>query len=135
MTSKKKEPVLTAKFIKMMNGEDIVAYVLEENEHFIRIQKPMEVHIQNDLPSAKQMLNVREWIPPLIVKVDVVEIPLTQVLMVMELTDSFQREFADIISYFYSVKPVERDAARNKSGKVVSISDIFGKDKGGGPVH
>lgn len=135
------QPKLIAKFIKLHNGEDLVAYVLEQNDEFIRIQKPMEIHMENDLPSARQMLNVREWIPPLIVKVDVVELPLSDVMLVLELTEHFQREFGDIVSFFYNVKPVERDTeSKSKGAKVVKISDIFGGNgpKGSGnngPMH
>lgn len=137
MTEKVEEqPKLTAKFIKLNNGEDIVAYVLEENDKFIRIQKPMEVHIDNDLPTARQMLNVREWIPPLIVKTDTVDLPMDYVLLVMELTEHFHTEFGDIVSYFYSVTPRDKKKPSKKDAKVVSISDIFGKNKGGGgSVH
>lgn len=127
------QPKLTAKFIKLKNGEDIVAYVLEDTDEYIRVQKPMEVHLHNDLPTAKQILNVREWIPPLIVKVDTVDVPKSQVLLVMELTDSFQTEFTSIVEYFYAVKPVERNVdAKTKGAKVVKISDIF---SGGGTKH
>lgn len=121
------------KYYKLMNGEDIVAYELSESETHILIKQPMSVMIENDLSGARQLLNVREWLPPIVTKGDEVQLPKTHVIFTLEVNDSFKDEFKDVVAYFYGVVPKKRKVrSEDKERKVVSIANFVKDD---GKVH
>lgn len=119
------------KFYKLVNGQDIVAYELSVSEHSILIKQPMAIVIENDFGSAKQLLNVREWLPPIITKGDEVNLPKIHVLFSMDVNESFTEEFKDVVAYFYGVKPKKKvRVEKSDDRKVVSLAS-FVKDESG----
>jgi len=107
---------LVPKFYKLTTGEDIVAYELEDTETHILIKQPMAIVIENNFMAAKQLLNVREWIPPIVAKNDQVNLPKTLIMFSLEVNDEFKHEFATVVSYFYGVAPVKKRPKRERVG-------------------
>lgn len=114
------------RFFKLHNGQDLVGYLAKESDNSVIIQRPLVVNIENDFMNARQMLNVREWLPPIITKLDEVELPKELVLLIAEVNDTFAEDFKEVINYFYGVKPKKRE--RNKSADKVVPFVIFPKD-------
>lgn len=117
------EPVI--KFYKLKNLEDIVAYELEStDENFYRVKRPLAFSVENEPESGRQMLNVREWIPPIVSAVEEILLPKAFVLFSTDVRDSFKEEFTDAVNYLYGVTPRKKSTA-SKSAKVVPFASIL----------
>jgi hypothetical protein len=111
------------KFIKLRNGSDIVAFILSENESSIHIKRPLYVQVENDFQNGRQMVDVREFLPPIITDAEDVVIPKSDVMTISTVRQSFKDEFNDVVNYFYSVKPRKRDKAKsNSDDKIVPFN-------------
>jgi hypothetical protein len=122
-----------AKFYKLVNGQDIVAYELSETESHILIKQPMAIVIENDFTGARQLLNVREWLPPIVTKSDEVQLPKIQIMFILDVNETFKEEFKDVVAFFYGVQPKKRRArGEEKDKKVVSIASFLKDD---GKIH
>lgn len=118
------EPVI--KFYKLKNLEDIVAYQVDEDANHYRIKRPLAFMVENEPGSGKQMLDVREWIPPIVSAVEEISLSKEFVLFTTDVRDSFKEEFTDAVNYLYGVTPVKKDRSTStKTGKVVPFASML----------
>jgi len=92
------------KFYKLRNSEDIVAYEVQITETHYHIRRPLSFSVENEVLAGRQMLNVREWIPPIVCANDSVILPKEEVLFSMDVKVSFRDEFIHATDYLYSVE-------------------------------
>jgi len=116
-------------FYKLTTGEDIVAYQLSETQHTLLIKQPMVILVENDFGAARQLLNVREWLPPVITKKDEVSLPKKLIVFSIEVNAEFKEEFKQVVAYFYGVKPKRK--ARREAGDSKVVPFTFVKDESG----
>lgn len=96
---------LPIKFYKLKTNEDIVAYEVENTEFCYKISRPLAFTVQNEVQGGRQMLDVREWIPPIVCANDTVYLPKEYVMFSTEVKESFKEEFRDATEFLYSVTP------------------------------
>ena len=121
------------RFIKLKNGEDIIAYTTQ-NKKTVTVRRPVCIFIENFLDEGRQLLSIREWLPPNIVKVDSVEVPNEDIFCMLEVTEGFQEQYIDICTAFFDTVPTPKKKKEPSGEKVVSILEalVEKKDK---PVH
>ena len=117
------EPII--KFYKLNTLEDIVAYQLEETDTHYRIRRPLAFRVENEMVTGRQMLNVREWIPPIVSAVEEINLPKTLVVFTTDVRDSFKEEFRDAVEYLYGVTPKKRVKTAEKGSKVVPFASLM----------
>lgn len=131
---KETEPVIPLEimFFKLASGEDLVAYLVSQTEETFTVKRPLSVLIENEFETARQLIQIREWLPPIVVKFDEIELPKDILVCMMETRDSFKDEYIDVCNYFYAVKPKpkERIEKRLKEGNVIPFSFISKDDQG-----
>lgn len=127
---------LPVKFIKLKNGQDLVAYILSEDDKVITLKRPLAFTVENEPMYGRQMLNVHEWVAPIVAATDTVPLDKDFVIFVTEVKDSFRLEFKDAVEYLYGVTPRKRDRSRsseaNAAGKVIPFASMM-KDPSGKP--
>jgi hypothetical protein len=109
-----KDDSLVPRFYKLMTGEDIVAYELLEDEESYELQRPLAIHIDNNVILGKAFLHVREWIPPIATKGDTLILSKKLVMLTMECNDEFKEEFKELADYFYAVQPLQMEETKKK---------------------
>lgn len=95
----------TIKFYKLKTNEDIVAFELQVCKGHYRIRRPLAFTVENEVMGGRQMLNVREWLPPIVCGTDEVFLPKEFVLITTEVRESFKNEFIHAVNYLYEVTP------------------------------
>lgn len=125
---------LPVKLIKLKNGEDLVAYLVSETDTQIVLKRPLAFTIENEPMYGRQMLNVREWVAPIVAATDTIPLDKDFVIFVTEVKDTFMSEFKDAVEYLYGVTPRKRDrkGVANSEGKVVPFAAMM-KDPSGKP--
>lgn len=126
------------KFLKLRNGEDLVAYVQEEGKNYI-VRRPVAIIIENIFEEAKQLLNIREWLPLTVVEGESTSLPKTEVISIMNVNEEFIEQYHEMCEMFFDNKPSFKKKTKRTSedGNVISIADALAgliekKDK---PIH
>ena len=134
-TDRKDLEKLPLLFIKLKNGDDIVGYVVHRDESSIKLKRPLVVWVDNDMDSGRQYLQVREWIPPIVVTSDETDISLSDIMLTMDVLERFHKEYGDVAEYFYDVTPVPLPEHKSRwkkpksgGGKVVRLCDLVKED-------
>ena len=105
------------KFYKLKTNEDIVAFEVQVCKGHIQIKRPLAFTVENEVMAGRQMLNVREWVPPIVCANDTVFLPKDYIMFSTDVKDSFKEEFLHATEFLYSVEP--RKASKPKGDKVV----------------
>ena len=106
------------KFYKLKTNEDIVAFELENLEGRYHIGRPLVFTVENEIMSGRQLLNVREWIPPIVCNTDEIYLSKEYVMFSTDVKDSFKEEFIHATEYLYSVEAVKKPR-NTKSNNIV----------------
>lgn len=127
------------RFIKLRHGEDLIAFLVEETEEYILIRRPLAVRIENDFMLGKQLIEVREWIPPLFTETEEVKINKDDLMLITPVRPSFKSRFMDFINDFYEpmqfpkpeLKSEQSEKNKNEDVKKDNIIPFLGRDFSG----
>ena len=126
---------LPIKLLKLKNGEDIVAYLMEESDTQVTLKRPLAFTIENEPMLGRQMLNVREWVAPIVAASDTIPLDKDFIIFVTDVKESFAEEFKEAVNYLYGVTPKKRTTKRDSmeaGGKIVPFASMM-KDPSGKP--
>ena len=113
------------KFFKLKSGDNLISFVLEENETSFVLKRPIVVEIENDLNSGRQIIDAREWIPPLICTVDQISLSKDRIEFSSEVQDHFKPNYKNAVEFLYSVEPKEKvNNSSNSSINVIPFSGL-----------
>lgn len=87
----------TIKLVRLNNGEDIVAYVEEIDDHLL-IRDPMTVVILKNNKAGKQTIVMSEYIPYPIIKSNEIILNQADVFFVMEPSDAFSEYYFNMLN-------------------------------------
>jgi hypothetical protein len=109
---------LPIKFYKLKTNEDIVAFEVEVKKGHIKIRRPLAFTVENEVMAGRQMLNVREWVPPIVCANDTIFLPKEFIIFSTDVRDSFREEFIHATEFLYSVEP-RKTPKKSKEDKIV----------------
>lgn len=120
------------RLVKLKNGEDVIAFVADHGE-FLELTRPIQLLFESlDEIDSEQVVNVREWLPPLIADTESAMISKDNVLFVVEVKKTFSEHFMTVSRMFFEYSEVvnnERDRKRllqeTADQTVVSLEDIL----------
>lgn len=96
------------KFYKLRTNEDIVAFEEESTETHYKIRRPLAFTVDNEVMAGKQMLNVREWVPPIVCANDTILLPKEYVMFTTDVKESFKEEFVGATDFLYNITPKKK---------------------------
>jgi hypothetical protein len=108
------------RFYKLKTNEDIVAFELENLDGLFRIRRPLSISVDNEVMGGRQLLNVREWVPPIVCSTDEIYLPKEYVMFSTDVKESFKEEFIHATEYLYSVESVKKSRT-TKSDNVIPL--------------
>jgi len=114
------EPMV--KFYKLKSGENVVGYDMGENETSYKVRRPLSFTVESDVMSGRQMLDVKEWLPPIVCATDETHIPKEFVLLVTDVKPTFKEEFDEASKFLYNVEAV-RKKSRKTADNVTMLRD------------
>lgn len=123
------------KFIRLANGDDVVANIDEETDTTITISNPLVVEVETFIDEGKQLLFMKEYLPQSIVAQKHITIDKEMLLSPpMPIVESFIEQYTSASDYFYNPKEKKAEKRQTKGEKVVSLLEamVEKKDK---PVH
>lgn len=128
----------TTKFVKLRNGEELVALV-EEFPNNVILEKPVTFTIDNFFEDGKQLINFRDWLPASMVKVNEVALPATEVMFTLEVSEDFAEYYVSVCDYLFNTKPIKKNKkiSTDDENKIISMAEAIANmiDKKDKPVH
>jgi hypothetical protein len=128
----------TTKFVKLRNGEELVALV-EEFPNNVILEKPVSFTIDNFFEDGKQLINFRDWLPASMVKVNEVALPATEVMFTLEVSEDFAEYYVSVCDYLFNTKPIKKNKkiSTDDENKIISMAEAIANmiDKKDKPVH
>lgn len=110
------------RFYKLKSGENVVGYDMGQNETAYKVKRPLSFIVESDVMSGRQMLDVKEWLPPIVCATEETFIPKEFVLFVTDVKPTFKEEFDEASKFLYNVEPV-RKKTRKGSDNVTYLKD------------
>lgn len=99
---------IPVRFYKLKNGENLVAFEVKDERDHYTISRPLSFTVDNEVGGGRQMLNVKEWLPPIVCSSDSVMLLKEFVMFSTAVKESFKEEFDYASEYLYSVEAVKK---------------------------
>lgn len=90
------------KILRLKSGEDIIGFV-ETNSKFIKIKYPTILLIKYDYEFENQELLMKYWLPVSLIERNEADIPMTEVLLVLNVNNEFKEYYIDYLNNFSKI--------------------------------
>lgn len=141
----------TVRFIRLRNGDDIVAFTIELPTTLV-IRRPIGIQIESLFEVNKQIVTMYEWLTPSIADYETLSLDMSDVMFCLPVQVDFETRYLEMADILFDPENyMDRSKRKKKSKKeqrtervgnqdgnnVVSFSDVLAdllakKDK---PVH
>jgi hypothetical protein len=96
-------------FIKLTNGETLIADVLGETDYNVTVLNPIEVSIKNVSSSMKASMIGYQWLP-LLEDENIIDIKLRHVIAISDASIEVKEFYVDVVDqYLYPEKYAEQE--------------------------
>jgi hypothetical protein len=120
-------------FIRLLNGDDLIAEVISATKTLIIIKNPMLIINNIEIEEGRQTLILYPWIPQGIALGNTAEIRVSNILMINEIEPEILDYYKGIVEHAFATKPKVVSSTTPKaseSGKnVISFTDASLKNK------
>lgn len=101
------------KILRLKSGEDVIGFV-ESHPKFIKIKYPTVVLIQYDYEEEQQELLMKYWLPVGLIEKNEADIPITEVLLVLNVKDDFKEYYLNYLNNFTKITDNNFDSVISK---------------------
>ena len=122
----------SVRLVKLQNGDDVISFV-EDHGDYLKLIRPIQLMFESlDEIDSEQVVNVREWLPPLIADTEYVMIRKSDVLFAVEVKKHFSEHFMTVSKMFFEYSEIANSERERKKflqesadQTVVSLEDIL----------
>lgn len=139
------------RFIRLRNGEDLVAYTIELPTSLV-VRKPIGIEVETHLEMNRQIVTMYEWLSPSIAKYETITLNMDDVLLCLPVQQEFGERYETMIEILFDsenyegrMKPkkeskkkkMSKEELQERSNNVVSLFEAVADllDKKDKPVH
>lgn len=90
------------KILRLKTGEDVIAFV-EPKKISIKIKYPTVILINYDEEEDQQELLMKYWLPVSLIEKNEAEIPLTEILLVLDVNEEFKEYYLNYLNNFSKI--------------------------------
>lgn len=108
--------------LRMNTGEDVIGDILHENVSELYIENPMEINLEADVRTGKNILLLNHWIPRSIVKNSGVRLRQTDIMFRMDPTDDIEEYYISSIKRMKEV--LEASSREDKQTESMTEDEI-----------
>jgi hypothetical protein len=87
----------TVKFIRLINGDDIISEVRDEQEITMVLANPMKVLVDADLEVGKQTIYMHTWMPQGIAKENFCTLSKKDVIFIAEIEEDIEEYYRGVV--------------------------------------
>jgi hypothetical protein len=117
------------RFMRLVNGDDLIAEINEDKETSLIVAHPMRLLIDADLDVGKQTIYMHTWMPQGVTKGDVCSLNKKDIILSAELEADIEEYYRGMVfEVFYDRHPTkvepEKKEYMDSDKKVISIKSI-----------
>lgn len=111
------------RFIRLRNGEDLVAYTIELPTSLV-VKKPIGVEVETHLEMNRQILTMYEWLSPSVAKYDSLTLNMDDVLLCLPVQQEFGERYVSMCEILFEPENYEGRMAPKKEKKKMSKEEL-----------
>ena len=133
------------KFIKLNNGEDLIAEIEDSNESQFVFKNPMKIIVDTDLETSKQIIFLHPWLPSGVVQVNSINLPSNVIFLTTEVLDDVREYYINMVSEVEMSEMIKKKQKRKKkkigtsesleTDNVLDFSKLIDRIKKNRPIH
>ncbi len=133
------------KFIKLNNGEDLIAEIEDSNEMQFTFKNPMKIIVDTDLETSKQIIFLHPWLPSGVVPPTSIKLPSNVVFLVTEVLDDVREYYINMVVEVEMSETIKKKQKRKKkkivtsesleTDNVLDFSELIDRIKKNRPIH
>lgn len=133
------------KFIKLNNGEDLIAEIEDSNEMQFTFKNPMKIIVDTDLETSKQIIFLHPWLPSGVVQMNSINLPSNVVFLTTEVLDDVRDYYVNMVSEVEMSEMIKKKQKRKKkkivtsesleTDNVLDFSKLIDRIKKNRPIH
>jgi hypothetical protein len=133
------------KFIKLNNGEDLIAEIEDSNESQFVFKNPMKIIVDTDLETSKQIIFLHPWLPSGVVQVNSINLPSNVIFLTTEVLDDVREYYINMVSEVEMSEMIKKKQKRKKkkivtsesleTDNVLDFSESIDRIKKNRPIH
>jgi hypothetical protein len=133
------------KFIKLNNGEDLIAEIEDSNEMQFTFKNPMKIIVDTDLETSKQIIFLHPWLPSGVVQMNSINLPSNVVFLTTEVLDDVRDYYVNMVSEVEMSEMIKKKQKRKKkkvassepleTDNVLDFSELIDRIKKNRPIH
>jgi len=133
------------KFIKLNNGEDLIAEIEDSNESQFVFKNPMKIIVDTDLETSKQIIFLHPWLPSGVVQVNSINLPSNVIFLTTEVLDDVRDYYVNMVSEVEMSEMIKKKQKRKKkkvaasesleTDNVLDFSELIDRIKKNRPIH
>lgn len=106
------------KIIRLKSGEDIIAFIQKTEKDTVLVYDPLLVYIEYNTKKLSQNLVLGHWLPKSLVKENVAEIKISEVLLFLEPKEEIKEYYENFLEQIETVsKPSEEKKQKREKVK------------------
>jgi hypothetical protein len=133
------------KFIKLNNGEDLIAEIEDSNDTQFMFKNPMKIIVDTDLETSKQIIFLHPWLPSGVVPPTSIKLPSNVVFLITEVLDDVREYYINMVSEVEMSEMIKKKQKRKKkkivtsesleTDNVLDFSKLIDRIKKNRPIH
>jgi hypothetical protein len=133
------------KFIKLNNGEDLIAEIEDSSDTQFTFKNPMKIIVDTDLETSKQIIFLHPWLPSGVVPPTSIKLPSNVVFLITEVLDDVREYYINMVSEVEMSEMIKKKQKRKKkkivtsesleTDNVLDFSKLIDRIKKNRPIH
>jgi hypothetical protein len=133
------------KFIKLNNGEDLIAEIETETDKEYSLKNPMKVVIDMDLESSKQIIFLHPWLPTGIVQLNTIKLPANIVYLTTDVLADISEYYSNMAAEVEMSETLKKKQKKRKKktspsnpleeDNILNFTELLERIKKNRPIH
>ncbi len=135
------------KFVKLNNGEDLIAEISTENELEYMFIHPMKIIVDTDLESSKQIIFLHPWLPTGVVQQKGIQLHASVIFLITDVQDDVREYYTNMVTEVEMSETLKSKQKQKKrktksvsetpvmEDNVLNFSDLLDRLKKDKPIH
>lgn len=133
------------RYVKLNNGEDLIAEIATENELEYTFTNPMKIVVDTDFNTQRQIIFLHPWLPTSVVKNNTVHVHSSFIFFATEVLQDVEEYYVNMIAEIEMSEKIKTTSQKKRKSKknqpkeiednILNFSELLERLKKDKPIH
>lgn len=133
------------RYVKLNNGEDLIAEIATENELEYTFTNPMKIVVDTDFNTQRQIIFLHPWLPTSVVKNNTVHVHSSFIFFATEVLQDVEEYYVNMIAEIEMSEKIKTTTQKKRKSKknppkkiednILNFSELLERLKKDKPIH